>query len=304
MNGDYSVITFANNKLTYAEFALNCAQSIVLFNDIKVYIVSNLQFPIPQKFADRIFILKAKEEHARLGIEGKLYMDEYIQTTHTFFIDSDCLCYGSLTPVFNVCSGMDVSVVGKTVSVEEYWEQRAAFARNEFGITKTITFNGAFYYIRKSQVAKQIYDTARQLATRYDEYGFNRIKNNWKNEEQLISIGMSQNNQSPIADNGSFMADLTTDQRPAILNILKAKVLLRNPAPPNIKHRNWYPSSFSPIIVHFGGNNINSYPYKSQKVLLKFNRYGFPVWFASFVVFCFIHVPYKTYHWLRAIVKN
>ena len=305
MPDNRSVITFANNNLNYAKFALNCAQSILLFNDIKVFIVSNLSFDIPQSFQNNIFIVKCKEEHAQLGIEGKLYINEYLQTEETLFIDSDCLCYSSLNPIFTICNGMDVSVVGKSVPLESFWgDERAIAIRDEFGINETLLFNGAFYYLKNTIVTEKIFKKARKLAENYEHWGFGRLKNNWKNEENLLSMAMAEEKQKPIADDGRFMTDLVTDQRPAVLNILKGKLRLRNSPYPSIKNRPSYPPTFSPIILHFGGNNLNSYPYASQRILLKLNRSGLPVFLSSFIVFTLIHLPYRTYHWLRATVKG
>src|SRR5579872_4657536 len=116
----YSVITFATNQLSYVQFAMNYAQSVLLHNDLPVFIVSNLDFPIPAKFKDKIFLIPAKPEHLPLGIGMKLYIDEYVQTEHTLFIDSDCICFGDLGEIFDACKGMDVSVAGNIVPAESW----------------------------------------------------------------------------------------------------------------------------------------------------------------------------------------
>lgn len=300
----YSVITLANNKTSYVKFALNCAQSIILFNDIKVYIITNLSFEIPPPFRNKVFILKAKAEHAALGIEGKLYLNEYLQTEHTFFIDSDCLCFSSLQPIFDACEGMHVSAVGRAVPLIDYWGDKTDTVASEFKIDKMPLFNGAFYYFKKTATTNNVFEQARKAAKKYDNYGLDRLKNNWKNEEELLAIGMAANGQNTIVDNGTFMTDLVTDQRPSVLNVLKGERLLKNPELPNTKHRASYPARYSPIILHFGGSNINSYPYISQRMLLKLERVAMPTWLSSLLVFILIHLPYKIYHRLRAWWKN
>ncbi|MBS1525983.1 MAG: hypothetical protein JST19_10070 [Bacteroidetes bacterium] len=303
--GKYSVITFATNKMDYVRFALNCAESVLLHNDLKIFIVSNLDFPIPAECRDKIVIVPARAEDAALGIGIKLYIDEYVQTEHTLFIDSDCIVFGDLDEIFRLCEGMDVSVAGNIVPTEHWCgKTQAQTIQDNWGIEKITRFNGGLYYIRKSDTTKRIFTNARKIADKYDDYGFDRIKNKWINEEAPLGIAMTLENQKPIPDDGRFMTDLYTDQRPTKINVLTGARLLRNPPLPNRKHRPWYPGRFSPVVLHFGGSNLNSYPYKSQNLLLKLNRMHIPGFMATLLVNIFVHVPYKGYHWLRSFDKE
>jgi hypothetical protein len=296
----HSVITFATNRLAYVKFALSCAQSILLHNDIRIFIVSNLDFSIPVKFKDHLFIIPPKPEHLSLGIGMKLYIDEYLQTEHTLFIDSDCMCFGNLGDIFTACKGMDVSVAGNIVKAENWCgEPLARVVKQNWGLDKLIRYNGGLYYVKQSAKAHCIFDKAREIAADYDKYGFDRIKNKWINEEPTLSIAMMLNNQKPVADNGSFMTDLFTDHRPGELNVLKGTRLLKNPSAPLPGHRAWYPAQYSPILLHFSGTRINSYPYISQSVLLQLNRMSVPVWVASVIVSMAVHFPFRVYHWFR-----
>jgi hypothetical protein len=303
--GKYSVITFATNQLNYASFALNCARSVLLHNDLPVYIVSNLDFPIPERLQDRVFIIPAKPEQAALGIGIKLYTDQYLQTEHTLFIDSDCLCYGDLGEIFNACEGMGVSVVGNIVPTENWCgDKQARIIKDNWGISNIIRYNGGLYYFKKSRATENIFDKAREIAEKYDDYGFERLKKNWMNEEGPLSIAMMLNNQRPIEDTGRFMTDLFTDHRPRKLNVLSGSRILRNPARPHPKHRPWYTESFSPILLHFGGSNLHSYPYRSQSLLLKLHYAGIPSPIATAFITIFIHWPYKIFHWLTGLLRN
>ena len=84
-SSDYSVLTFATNKLSYLELALNCARSILLHNDISIYIVSNLNFTIPDTLKSKVFIIPPMPGHAEMGIGMKLHIDQYLQQ-HTRFL--------------------------------------------------------------------------------------------------------------------------------------------------------------------------------------------------------------------------
>jgi hypothetical protein len=300
-----SVLLLATNKQDYLQFALNCADSVRLHNpDLPIFIATNVK---TAGFAPRsgIEFLDVPGEIAKLYIEAKLHIDKFLQTEETLFIDSDCLCYGDLAPVFEACNGMDVTVVGRVVPSEQYWGiSGAPFAKKEFGIDQSILFNGGFYYIRKNEAAKQIYNRARTISAKYHEYGFNLIKNKWKNEEDMLSIAMAAYKQQPVADDGKFMTDLSIDWRPRVLNVLKGERLLQNPAYPSPKHRAWYPSNYSPVILHFGGGNIGSYPYISQSFLLRLHRNGIPAILSSIITYIFIHIPYKSYYWAGSLLEK
>jgi hypothetical protein len=300
----YSVITFATNKLSYVNLALNCAQSILVHNDIPVYIVTNLDFAIPDKFRNKIFIIQAKAEHVSLGIGMKLHIDEYIQTEYTLFIDSDCLCYGNLNEIFEACEGMDVSVAGNITTTEDWCGSECAVTiKKNHSMNEVIKFNGGLYYIKKTSLSKKIFNEARELAKEYD-YGFDKIANKWVTEELAISISMKLNNQIPIPDNGYFMTDLFTDHRPKKLNVLMGSRLLRNPPYHLPQHSPMYPARYSPIILHFGGKNINSYPYKSQRLLLRLYYINIPTPLATTVINIFVHLPYKGYHWIMGSLRK
>jgi len=297
---DRSVLLLATNKTEYLEFALNCAASVQLHNPgLQIFIATNIKI---YKKISGIRFLAVSDELAKLYIEAKIYLDSFLQTEETLFIDSDCLCFGSLEPIFDACQGMDVTVIGRPVPLESYWgASHSQFAQEEFGIDKSILFNGGFYYFKKSELTKRIFNKAREISLKYDEYGFHRIKNKWKNEEDLLSIGMVANKQLPIADDGRFMTDLYTDHRPAILNVLKGERQLRNPAYPVREPRSWYPSVYSPIILHFGGSKLKSYPYISQRWLLKLYNAGLSIAVASALVYIFIDVPFRGYYWLKRL---
>ncbi|MFI5162343.1 MAG: hypothetical protein ACHQHN_13775 [Sphingobacteriales bacterium] len=301
----YSVITFATNKMTYVQFAMNCAQSVLLHNDLPLFIVSNLDFPIPEELKCKIFIIPAKPEHVPLGIGMKLYIDEYVQTEHTLFIDSDCICFGDLNKIFDACKDTDVSVAGNIVpAVHWCGPVQAKVIKDTWGFDEVIRFNGGLYYIKRSALAKSIFDKAREIAEKYDDYGFHRINGKWINEEGPLSIAMMLYNQKPMGDNGRFMTDLYTDQRPRKINVLKGALSMRNPPPPFRKHRAWYPAQYSPIVLHFGGSFLDSYPYKSQNLMLKLKGSGFSAAIAGFIVNLLVHAPYRSYYGLSKYIKT
>jgi hypothetical protein len=300
----YSIITFATNKLNYLHFAFNCARSVLLFNDIDIYIITNIDHPVPCDIKHKTHLLNVNDNHADLGSGAKIFLDEYIQTKYSLFIDADCLCYGSLDAIFNACKGQSTTVAGNIVPAEKWCgEKQAATIKKEFGLSELISFNAGIIYLEKNETAHSIFNTARAIAEKYDEYGFDR-NNGWINEEAPLSIAMVMNKQLPIADDGRYMTDLFTDRRPKRLNVLSGDRELSNPPPPMMLHRPWYPSRYSPLILHFGGANLNSYPYNSQRLMLGLYRKHLSAWAAALIVNIFINLPYRSWHWLTGSLRK
>ncbi|RZL62466.1 MAG: hypothetical protein EOO93_08665, partial [Pedobacter sp.] len=263
---EHSIITIATNKQSYYKFAIACARSVLLSNNIPFYIVTNLDVKVPRDLRGKVILLEAEKDQAKLGIGIKLFIDKYVQTEKTLFIDSDCICYSSLQPIFEAFKGKSVSVVGNVVDARLFCgSKQAKTIKDNFNIDKLVKFNGGVYYIERSEKSTKIFDDARQIIPKYDSFGFNRINNKWINEEGLISISMIMNGETPIPDDGRYMTDLFTDPKSSRLNPLTGERILNNPNKNKLKHRPWYPiGDYSPIIIHFGGSSLTSYPYISQ----------------------------------------
>ena len=303
---DYSVITFATNKISYLKFALNCARSVLQYNEIKFYIVSDLKINVPSALKKNVLTIAALPEHLNQGIGIKLYIDKYLQTTHTLFIDADCLCYSSLKPLFNLFSNKNVSVVGNIVNAEDWvGETQARNIYTTFGITKLPRFNGGVYYVSKSEQAVKVFNKARKIALDYDQLSFQRIHQKWINEEILIAIAMMLNNELPVPDNGFLMTDLYTDQHTSNLNVLTSFRQIKNPSIGCKLHRSWYPTgTLNPVIIHFGSSNLYRYPYLSQHILLKLKSKKMSIRLVSVLTAIFIHIPFKIKYWFFAKLSH
>lgn len=299
---DYSVITFATSKSSYVKFALNCARSVLRCNDIKFYIVSDFAFKVPVEIEKKVSIIAAHPTHLDQGTGIKLYIDQYLQTKYTLFIDADCLCYGSLQSAFTVFKGKNVSVAGNMVKTADWCgEEQAKTIYKTFGITRLARFNGGIYYIFKSDRSAKIFEKVREIALDYDYLGFQRIHDNWINEEILISIAMALYKEPPVADNSILMTDLFTDQHTSKLNVLTGYREINNPVAASARHRRWYPKGkLKPLIIHFGSGNLYRYPYISQHFLLKLKSKNIHPRIASILTTLFIHIPYKSKYWVSA----
>jgi hypothetical protein len=263
---------------------------------LSIYIATNI--PVKKNYRGITF-LHIKEEIAKLNIETKLYLDTFLQTEETLYIDADSLCYGSLYPIFDACRSMDVTVLGKSIALEDYWGiEGSKFAKTEFGIDQSILFNGGLYFLKKNSVTTKIYDKARKISEKYDEYGFTRIQNNWKNEEELVSISMISNGQRPINHDGEFVANSLPFKNYKNINILTGTIRL------NQINDSESQNTRNPILLHFGGKNIDSYLYRLQITLLKFNRIRIPKNLTYFLVDISMNIPYKLYRLIKDTGKT
>lgn len=305
MKSDVSVLMFATNKLKYVQFALNCAESILLHNEIQIFIVSDLQVTVPVRLQKFVSIVKVKPQHLSLGLGIKIYMDEYVQTAHTLFVDADCLCYASLAAMFAAFKSKNVSVVGTVVNSADWCgEEQAGAIEKEFAITQLPRFNAGVIYLEKTATAVKIFDYARSIIPNYDKLGFQR-NNGTVNEEILIAIAMVKYGETPIPDDGRYMTDLSTDSHPRKLNVLKGVRVLNNPLAGELKHRPWYPEgTYSPMIIHFGGSNLGSYIYRSQVLLLQLYKMHLGKGLASWAVDVFFHIPVKSLRWGIDLFRN
>lgn len=301
-----SIITFATNKRAYFKFAINCARSVLLHNKISIYIVTNLDVNIPYDLKDNVFIIPVEPEHAKLGIGIKLYLDRYLQTEKTLFIDSDCLCFGSLNPIFEAVGSQSVSVVGTVVDAADFCGAlQAKVIYDTFNLSELIRFNGGLYHLQKNETCFSIFNYARNIIPNYDKLGFQRINKATLNEEGLLSIAMMHYEQKPLIDDGNFMTDLFTDHHPFRLNILNGNSKLNNPNKNSKKHRPWYPiGNYAPIILHFGGRALKKHPYVGQILLLKLHYIKVPNLLAKVISTIIIEAPYYTYYKLCGLLKK
>lgn len=296
---------FATNKTKYIPFALNCAESILLHNEIQIFIVSDLRVIIPTRLQKFVSVIKVKKDHLSLGMGIKIYMDHYLQTENTLFVDADCLCYASLQPAFEAFADKTVSVVGTMIDSAEWCgKQQAKIIEKEFGIKQLPRFNAGIVYLKNSKRSREIFEFARSIIPNYDTFGFQR-NNNTINEEGLIAIAMVKYGETPITDDGSYMTDLYTDSHPRKLNVLKGIRVLNNPPKGSPRHRPWYPEGdYSPAIIHFGGSNLSSYIYRSQVALLQLYKKHIPQNLATQIVNIFIHIPFISLRWIIGSLRN
>jgi hypothetical protein len=268
-----TVLTIATGKPLYINLAVNLARSFYLWHkttDITFSIVTDHPELLPADIASKATILAIKSGELGEGFSSKLFLDKVAPEGQTLFIDSDCLIFGDLSPVFERFKGMPVAVVGNYISSGEWFGNIEAICRN-FNVSHIPKFNGGMYYLEKGAAATRVYERARNIEPQYDEIGFVRLRNR-PNDEVIMALAMQLENMKPLIDDGTIMSDPLACPGNYQINIINGSTLLVNPPLPHPEHRPWYPfEKVSPLVVHFLGQYTLHYPYRREVYRLSHN---------------------------------
>ncbi|MDQ7947326.1 MAG: hypothetical protein REI78_13025 [Pedobacter sp.] len=266
-----NVITIATSKKLYIDMAVNLARSFIWWNkdlDITFYIVTDHAELIPDDIRQQIKTIVIKPGELGEGFSSKLHLDLLAPPGQTLFIDSDCLIFGPLTELFERFKGKSVSVLGNYVSDGEWFGDIKKICK-DFNIQRMPKFNGGIYYLEKGETADQVYQTAREIEQKYDEIGFQRLRNR-PNDEVIMSLAMQLHGMEPLIDDGTVMSDPQACPGGYHIDVLNGKRWLLNPPAPHRLHQDWHPfARVEPLVVHFLGTYTEHYPYKREVYLLE-----------------------------------
>jgi len=265
------VLTIATGKKLYVDMAANLARSFFLWHsgsDITFRIITDNKNLLPADVLQRAEIAVIKPGEFGEGFSTKLQLDKLAAPGQTLFVDSDCLVYRNLEFVFQQLKGHAVSVIGGYISNGEWFGDITAICR-QFGVKHIPKFNGGIYYLEKGEIAGRVYDTARSLEKKYDEIGFVRLRNR-PNDEVVMALAMELNQQQPIRDDGSILAEFVNFQSGIKSDLMNGVAELYNhPNHPNYRE-NWHLTTARPAIVHFLGHHNQVLPYIKEVKQLQY----------------------------------
>lgn len=260
------VITLATGKKLYVDLAVHLARSFVKWNDpelIAFIIVTDLPAFIPADVRAWVKTIVIEEGAFGLGFSPKLHLDKVAPAGQTLFIDGDCLIFGNIELIFEQFLGKTVSVLGGYISDGE-WFGDVKHILQQFNLVQMPKFNGGIYYLENGAVAKSVYETARELETRYDEIGFKRLRNR-PNDEVIMALAMELHQMPPLIDDGTVMSDPQACPGGYKIDAVSGERWLINPPKPHPLHQDWYPfEKVEPFIFHFLGYYTKHYPYRRE----------------------------------------
>jgi hypothetical protein len=260
-----SVLTIATGKKIYIDMACNLALSFLLWNKdngIEFYLVTDSASLIPKKVKEKIQIIEIDTNEFDTGFAIKLHLDKFIKTTHTLFIDCDCLVYGNLASVFDKFEGKSVSTIGKNELEGDFFGDILSI-RSQFELNYLPKFVGAIYYIK-------IFQFARKLKPDYDKIGLIRLRKK-ENEEPLMAIAMAKYLQKSIDDDGSIKADRMFYMH-LKSNVINPNAYLWNTSYLPVPDYCTLYSSI-PKIIHFNASFTENYEYRAEvtRLYLQYN---------------------------------
>lgn len=271
MQPQRNIITIATSKKLYVNMAVNLARSFLWWHpqsSIHFYVVTDHPEFIPSRLLDKIRIIEVKPGELGEGFSSKLHLDHLVPAGQTLFIDSDCLIFGKLDELFEKFKGKKVSVLGNYVSDGEWFGDIKKIC-DDFRIPRIPKFNGGIYYLEKGETANKVYELARDIEKKYDEIGFQRLRNR-PNDEVIMALAMQLTGMEPLIDDGTVMSDPQASPGGYHINVRSGNRWMINPPPPHPLHQKWNPfGKVHPLIVHFLGTYTEHYPYKREVYLLE-----------------------------------
>jgi hypothetical protein len=214
------------------------------------------------------------------GFASKLYLDRLAPAPHSLFVDADCLCVGSLDEAFRTFAGHAVSVIGRPIQ-EGNWFGNVRTACRRLGIAAMPRFNGGVYYLEPGEMCTRVFESARELAPRYADLGFQALRGQ-ANDEVLVSAAMALHGQAPVPETGDIMNSLLAGPAGLEIDVFAGRALLKN-SRQHPAHNPWYNlEEMRPRLVHFLGSNLETYPYRQEEWQLDLVcRGGWPRWLAK-----------------------
>lgn len=261
--GSRAVITLGSGKDFYFDIAINLARSFEHWNrdnGARFYIVTDLDRAIPSDLK-RAQIIRCEPGYLKRGFSAKIQMYDFAPVEEFLFIDADCLVLGDVTPIFEKMASAPVGIFG----VEQFTGERfgdVEAIREALGIPFVPNFNGGVYYVRKGDLARNIFAYAEALEPRYDDVGFVRLRGQ-PNDEMLIGAALAHFGVRPIENDGRFYGDFQWWPRLTSMNVLKGVCEMDNPPAPHPLRQDSYPAAKArPLILHFLGHHIERAEYK------------------------------------------
>ena len=255
------VLTMAFGKAKYLTMANRLAESIRLRNPETVLaIVTDAPDQCPL-FDIRI----AVRPEFGTNLDHKIHMDAYSPFDETLFIDSDCLLFKSLTPIWRFFDGAEFGVCGITGGEGRWFGADVAGVRRMLGIAGGIPrFNGGLVYFTRSEKAAAIFATARELLPRYRELGFGGAKGrDWTvADEPMFSLAMALHGVAVMEDDGATMRTPINRESAIVADIVDGRCSF-------VKEGR----SVHPAILHFA-NNEGAFHYWREAKKLEWLRHG------------------------------
>ncbi|MBC6112163.1 hypothetical protein ACFOG5_10720 [Pedobacter fastidiosus] len=289
-----NILTIATGKKLYVDLAINLARSFSYWNPrspISFFIVTDSEHYLPKDVTSFAKIISVEKDEVGKGFTPKLYLDQLAPSGQTLFIDSDCLVYGNLLPIFEKFKNHSVSVIGNYIAKGEWFGNIEKICQ-KYNVPHLPKFNGGIYYLEAGDITTKVYTKARELEKIYDEIGFVRLRDR-PNDEVLMALAMEIYEQKPIIEDGTIMAEFVNFQSGVSSDLLNGKVILYNTPGHKQYQKSWFLDKAEPLIVHYLGHHNRLHPYIKEAKIMGFLANGYSKTTSKLLTFFSISMPYK-----------
>lgn len=189
--------TVATGDEQYYRMAANLLHSYRYFskNPLPFAILADRENAYTKDF-DQVILL----EHPTNSYLDKLALFDYLPFDVSVFIDADCLAYGDLNEILRYFqSADDFSCFGRVLPLEDKtgWFNYEDLGELQLRVSYCVGLHGGIYYIRRSDLSKSVFDTAKQISKDYDKYHF-KGKFSTPGDEPILALSMALNKCRPV----------------------------------------------------------------------------------------------------------
>jgi len=195
------VLTVGRGKPKYAEMALGLGRSLSLIgDDVPRAVVTDLEGYNWSKIFDQVI----KPAGPRSALDKILGL-ELTDADAILAIDSDCLAFRRLEPIFEYCKGKKFVIVGHHQREGKWHGADVAQVCRELGVEQIPSFNGGLIYYERCPETLALIEEMKDVERNFDKTPFERFRGG-ASEEICVLLAMAKTGIGEvIPDETDFM---------------------------------------------------------------------------------------------------
>jgi hypothetical protein len=189
MSSGRLVCTTAFGKPKYAEMALGLARSLIFIGDrTPRAIMTDIEGVDWERYFDVVIRKSIPPEEMYWS---RFFALEHTDFKHVLCIDSDCLAFKRLAPIFDAFQGAGYGVQGLMMNTGDWYDKDLGDLCREQGVKAIPKFNGGLMYIEPGDVFESVFAKAKENRDRFFELGF-KTKRVSVPDEPCFALAMAQ----------------------------------------------------------------------------------------------------------------
>lgn len=260
MNQNYGFFTVATGDEHYYYIAANLLYSYhkTTNRPLPFAILADRENEYTRMFDKTILLKEPTNSYLdKLALYDNLPFDENI------FIDADCLAYDNLNVIFeHFKDADDFCCYGRVLPIEDKtgWFDYKDLGELQSKVNYCVGLHGGIYYIRRSSTAKNVFETAKQIAANYSQYNF-KGKFATPGDEPIIALSMALNGCRPIPFHDDGICCYWEHEGKMKLDIATGKALI-------------FPDERHTHLVHWGTRFTRELLYQREVATLMLSENG------------------------------